>query len=107
MYIVVPRVVVVVVVPALLELELLVPALVLVELELELGLKATVVIVPRLFECVVSCKAVVPLELMMMSLSCLVVSGIVVSGLRSSVGVNDVKSGLVSEIFIWVNLQQL
>lgn len=92
-----PRVVVVVVVPAVLELELLVPAVELVELELELGLKATVVIVPKLCECVVSCRLVVPLELAMMSLSCLVVSGIVVSGLRSSVGVKDVKSGLVSE----------
>lgn len=38
-----------------------------------------------------------PLELMMASLSCRVVSGIVVSVRRSSVVVNDVKSGLVSE----------
>lgn len=91
-----PRVVVVVVdVLVLLELELLVPAVVLVELELELGVKP--IVVPKLCVCVVSCKAVVPLELMGMSLSCLVVSGIVVSKRRSSVGVNDVKSGLVSE----------
>lgn len=94
-----PRVVVVVLVAALLELELLlVPRVVDVELEGELA--ATVVLVPNVCGCVVSWSAVVPLELMITSRSCLVVSGIVVSVRRSSVVVNDVKSGLVSEKFL-------
>lgn len=74
---------------------LLVARLVLVELELELA--ASVVEVPKVCAWVVSCRAVVPLELTKLSLSCRVVSGMVVSGRRSSVGVNEVKSTLVSE----------
>jgi hypothetical protein len=88
--------VVVVLVPTLVVLELLVPMVVLVELEL--GTTATVVIVPKVCRCVVSCKAVVPLELTIVSLSSLVVSGIVVSVLRSSIVVDEAPSGLVSEM---------
>lgn len=95
-------VVVVVLVPVVLVLVellllLLVPTLVLVELELGLELPASVVLVPNVCVWVVSCNAVVPLELITMSLSCREVSGIVVSIRFSSVVVNDVKSGLVSE----------
>jgi hypothetical protein len=91
-------VVVVVLVPVVVVLELLVPTVVLVELEL--GTTATVVIVPKVCEWVVSWSAVVPLELMIASLSSfLVVSGIVASVLRSSVVVNEVNSGLVSKDF--------